>query len=59
MTQEYNPLGTDGFEFVEYTAATEEGIGQLKDLFVSLGFVLLFFRSIKNGTFRSVVRPRF
>ncbi|ARC92009.1 4-hydroxyphenylpyruvate dioxygenase [Vibrio coralliilyticus] len=38
MTQAYNPLGTDGFEFVEYTAATDEGIGQLKALFVSLGF---------------------
>ncbi|WP_341501493.1 4-hydroxyphenylpyruvate dioxygenase [Gallaecimonas sp. GXIMD4217] len=34
----YNPLGTDGFEFVEYTAADAEGIQKLKDLFVSLGF---------------------
>ena len=34
----YNPLGTDGFEFVEYTAANEEGIKALKHLFSSLGF---------------------
>ncbi|PFG56061.1 4-hydroxyphenylpyruvate dioxygenase [Vibrio sp. ES.051] len=34
----YNPLGTDGFEFVEYTAADSKGIEQLKTLFVSLGF---------------------
>lgn len=33
-----NPLGTDGFEFVEYTAANEEGIRELKKLFASLGF---------------------
>ena len=36
--QAYNPLGTDGFEFVEYTAADAEGIQKLKDLFISLGF---------------------
>ena len=34
----YNPLGTDGFEFVEYTAPTAEGIQQLKDLFTTMGF---------------------
>lgn len=34
----YNPLNTDGFEFVEYTAADEKGIQALKDLFTSLGF---------------------
>ncbi|ODS11263.1 4-hydroxyphenylpyruvate dioxygenase [Vibrio scophthalmi] len=38
MNSEYNPLGTDGFEFVEYTAADEQGIEQLKSLFASLGF---------------------
>lgn len=38
MVDSYNPLGTDGFEFVEYTAADNEGIEQLKELFVSLGF---------------------
>jgi 4-hydroxyphenylpyruvate dioxygenase len=34
----YNPLDSDGFEFVEYTAADEKGIQALKDLFESLGF---------------------
>ena len=34
----YNPLGTDGFEFVEYTAADKTGIDALKQLFSSLGF---------------------
>ncbi|MGR5131718.1 4-hydroxyphenylpyruvate dioxygenase [Vibrio alfacsensis] len=38
MVDTYNPLGTDGFEFVEYTAASNEGIEQLKALFMSLGF---------------------
>ncbi|MGR5206654.1 4-hydroxyphenylpyruvate dioxygenase [Vibrio sp. PNB23_22_7] len=38
MVDTYNPLGTDGFEFVEYTAACSEGIEQLKALFMSLGF---------------------
>ncbi|KMV31722.1 4-hydroxyphenylpyruvate dioxygenase [Photobacterium swingsii] len=33
-----NPLGTDGFEFVEYTAPTPEGITQLKQLFGLMGF---------------------
>ncbi|XAW90762.1 4-hydroxyphenylpyruvate dioxygenase [Vibrio sp. CDRSL-10 TSBA] len=33
-----NPLGTDGFEFVEYTAADAVGIEQLKALFSALGF---------------------
>ena len=34
----YNPLGTDGFEFVEYTAADKAGIDALKQLFSLLGF---------------------
>ena len=34
----YNPLNTDGFEFVEYTAADEKGINDLANLFTSLGF---------------------
>ncbi len=38
MFDPINPLGTDGFEFVEYTAADAEGITKLKQLFVSLGF---------------------
>lgn len=33
-----NPLGTDGFEFVEYTAPDAKGIQALKDLFRKLGF---------------------
>ncbi|AWL11340.1 4-hydroxyphenylpyruvate dioxygenase [Saliniradius amylolyticus] len=36
--QSYNPLGTDGFEFVEYTAADDKGIADLKHLFSCLGF---------------------
>ncbi|MDF4761441.1 4-hydroxyphenylpyruvate dioxygenase, partial [Vibrio parahaemolyticus] len=38
MTSISNPLGTDGFEFVEYTAADAQGIDALKQLFTSLGF---------------------
>ncbi|HAR56711.1 MAG TPA: 4-hydroxyphenylpyruvate dioxygenase, partial [Idiomarina baltica] len=34
----YNPLNTDGFEFVEYTAPDAKGIAALKDLFDKLGF---------------------
>ena len=30
-----NPLGTDGFEFVEYTAVDTQALGRL---FVSMGF---------------------
>ncbi|EKE84756.1 4-hydroxyphenylpyruvate dioxygenase [Idiomarina xiamenensis] len=33
-----NPLQTDGFEFVEYTAPDQAGIDALKDLFSKLGF---------------------
>lgn len=33
-----NPLGTDGFEFVEYTAPTNEGLDALKTLFKQMGF---------------------
>lgn len=33
-----NPLGTDGFEFVEYTAADPKGINDLKELFTLFGF---------------------
>lgn len=34
----YNPLQTNGFEFVEYAAPTDEGIAALKGLFDKLGF---------------------
>ena len=33
-----NPLQTDGFEFVEYTAPNRAGIEQLHQLFGLLGF---------------------
>lgn len=33
-----NPLGTDGFEFVEFSAPDAEGIKKLNDLFTLLGF---------------------
>ncbi|MGF1682134.1 4-hydroxyphenylpyruvate dioxygenase [Photobacterium minamisatsumaniensis] len=33
-----NPLGTNGFEFVEYTAPTPEGLAKLKQLFHLMGF---------------------
>ena len=33
-----NPIGTDGFEFVEYTAPTQEGIDALRALFLAMGF---------------------
>ncbi|ATJ83073.1 4-hydroxyphenylpyruvate dioxygenase [Halomonas beimenensis] len=33
-----NPIGTDGFEFVEYSAPTAEGIEALRQLFLQLGF---------------------
>lgn len=38
MQEDYNPLGTDGFEFVEYTAVDADGIEKLKALFRGLGF---------------------
>ncbi|MWJ27920.1 4-hydroxyphenylpyruvate dioxygenase [Halomonas sediminis] len=34
----HNPIGTDGFEFVEYTAPTSEGIENLRKLFNQMGF---------------------
>lgn len=34
----HNPIGTDGFEFVEYTAPTAQGIEQLRTLFIAMGF---------------------
>ena len=38
MIEQHNPIGTDGFEFVEYTAPTPEGIQQLRELFTAMGF---------------------
>ncbi|WP_447592883.1 4-hydroxyphenylpyruvate dioxygenase [Aquipseudomonas campi] len=36
--EQHNPIGTDGFEFVEFTAPTAEGIQQLRTLFTAMGF---------------------
>lgn len=35
---QHNPIGTDGFEFVEFTAPDATGIEQLRQLFISMGF---------------------
>ncbi len=45
-----NPLQTDGFEFVEYTAPTAEGIHQLHQLFEMLGFVAVAKHRSKDVT---------
>jgi 4-hydroxyphenylpyruvate dioxygenase len=45
-----NPLGTDGFEFVEFTAPTPQGIEQLHKLFELLGFVAVARHRSKNVT---------
>ncbi|GEK47424.1 4-hydroxyphenylpyruvate dioxygenase [Bisbaumannia pacifica] len=34
----HNPIGTNGFEFVEFTAPDAEGIAALRGLFTQLGF---------------------
>lgn len=34
----HNPIGTHGFEFVEYSAPDAEGIAALRELFVAMGF---------------------
>ena len=36
--EQHNPIGTDGFEFVEFTAPSAEGIEQLRQLFTAMGF---------------------
>ena len=36
--EQHNPIGTDGFEFVEFTAPNDEGIQQLRQLFTAMGF---------------------
>ncbi|WP_342608670.1 4-hydroxyphenylpyruvate dioxygenase [Vibrio tritonius] len=38
MKFDENSLGTDGFEFVEYTAVSPEQISSLKELFTQMGF---------------------
>lgn len=48
MMDSVNPLGTDGFEFVEYTAADEQGIASLKHLFTSLALPKLLNTVLKK-----------
>ncbi|WP_343572568.1 MULTISPECIES: 4-hydroxyphenylpyruvate dioxygenase [Pseudomonas] len=36
--EQHNPIGTDGFEFVEFTAPDAQGIEQLRQLFTGMGF---------------------
>jgi 4-hydroxyphenylpyruvate dioxygenase len=52
MTQkkEHNPLGTDGFEFVEFTAPDRAGIEQLHKLFELLGFTAVARHRSKDVT---------
>ncbi|MGB1556456.1 MAG: 4-hydroxyphenylpyruvate dioxygenase [Oceanococcaceae bacterium] len=50
MTETHNPLGTDGFDFVEFTAPTAEGIQQLHDLFELLGFTAVAKHRSKDVT---------
>jgi 4-hydroxyphenylpyruvate dioxygenase len=47
---EINPLGTDGFEFVEFSAPNAEGIKKLNDLFTLLGFSPVAKHKSKNVT---------
>ncbi len=44
----FNPMGTDGFEFVEYTASDAQGIQKLKDLFKLLGFTEVAKHQVKE-----------
>ncbi|USH04986.1 4-hydroxyphenylpyruvate dioxygenase [Grimontia kaedaensis] len=49
MTQTtINPMGTDGFEFVEYTAPNAKGIAALKNLFSLMGFAEIAKHKHKN-----------
>ena len=45
-----NPLRTDGFEFVEFTAPTSEGVAQLHALFALLGFTAIARHRSKDVT---------
>ncbi|WP_054284902.1 4-hydroxyphenylpyruvate dioxygenase [Gulbenkiania mobilis] len=48
-----NPLATDGFEFVEFTAPDARGVEQLRQVFLSLGFTeVARHRSKDVGLFR-------
>jgi 4-hydroxyphenylpyruvate dioxygenase len=48
--KESNPLGTDGFEFVEFTAPDRAGIEQLHQLFELLGFTAVARHRSKDVT---------
>jgi 4-hydroxyphenylpyruvate dioxygenase len=48
--KEMNPLGTDGFEFVEFTAPDKAGIEQLHRLFELLGFTAIARHRSKDVT---------
>ncbi|MGH8456322.1 MAG: 4-hydroxyphenylpyruvate dioxygenase [Stenotrophobium sp.] len=50
MSKDQNPLGTDGFEFVEFTAPTREGVRQLHDLLQMLGFTAVARHRSKDVT---------
>ena len=50
MAKEMNPLGTDGFEFVEFTAPDKKGIEQLHALFSLLGFTAVARHRSKDVT---------
>jgi 4-hydroxyphenylpyruvate dioxygenase len=45
-----NPIGTNGFEFVEYTAPTPEGLEALRRLFLQMGFTETRRHRSKNVT---------
>lgn len=45
-----NPIGTDGFEFVEFTAPDAEGVQKLRDLFQGLGFTAVAKHRSKDVT---------
>ena len=46
----HNPLGTDGFEFVEFTAPSAAGIAQLHTLFEMMGFTAIAKHRSKDVT---------
>jgi 4-hydroxyphenylpyruvate dioxygenase len=50
QVKDSNPLGTDGFEFVEFTAPDKKGIEQLHQLFELLGFVAVARHRSKDVT---------
>ncbi len=50
MTDPGNPLQTDGFEFVEFTAPTPQGVAELHALFELLGFTAVARHRSKDVT---------